>query len=166
MASCLSYVVVCFFFFKQKTAYEMRISDWSSGVCSSDLETVLGAVRPHTAGRLWCVFGCGGDRDPGKRPMMGAVVGRLADRAIVTDDNPRSADPAAIRAAALAACPAGEEIGDRALAIREGVLRLGPGVGLMVAGKGTQQGQAHKGALRPFDDAPLPRAAGTAHPRR
>src|SRR3546814_10304440 len=72
------------------------------------LETVLGAVRPHTAGRLWCVFGCGGDRDPGKRPMMGAVVGRLADRAIVTDDTPRSEDPAAIRAAALAACPGGE----------------------------------------------------------
>lgn len=126
------------------------------------LETVLNAVRPHTAGKLWCVFGCGGDRDPGKRPMMGAVVGRLADRPIVTDDNPRSEDPAAIRAAALAACPGGEEIGDRAVAIREAVLRLGPGDVLMVAGKGHEQGQEIKGEIRPFDDATVAREAAAA----
>jgi len=128
------------------------------------LETVLNAVRPHTAGKLWCVFGCGGDRDPGKRPMMGAVVGRLADRAIVTDDNPRSEDPAAIRAAALAACPGGEEIGDRETAIREAVLRLGPGDVLMIAGKGHEQGQEIKGELRPFDDATVAREAAAARP--
>ena len=126
------------------------------------LETVLNAVRPHTRGKLWCVFGCGGDRDPGKRPMMGAVVGRLADRPIVTDDNPRSEDPASIRAAALAACPGGEEIGDRALAIREAVLRLGPGDVLMVAGKGHEQGQEIKGEIRPFDDASVAREAAAA----
>ena len=128
------------------------------------LETVLQAVRPHTRGKLWCVFGCGGDRDPGKRPMMGAVVARLADRPIVTDDNPRSEDPAAIRAAALAACPGGEEIGDRAEAIRTAVLRLGPGDVLMLAGKGHEQGQEIKGEKRPFDDATVAREAAAARP--
>ena len=126
------------------------------------LETVLHAVRPHTTGKLWCVFGCGGDRDPGKRPMMGAVVAKLADRAIVTDDNPRSEDPAAIRAAALAACPGGEEIGDRAEAIRTAILRLGPGDVLMIAGKGHEQGQEIRGEKRPFDDATVAREAAAA----
>src|SRR3546814_2995283 len=105
------YVVVfyVFFFFKQKTAYEMRISDWSSDVCSSDLvyvdyahtpdalETVLKALRPHTQNQLFVIIGCGGDRDRGKRPIMGRIAATLADRAIITDDNPRSEDPAATR---------------------------------------------------------------------
>jgi len=128
------------------------------------LETVLQAVRPHTRGKLWCVFGCGGDRDPGKRPMMGAVVARLADKPIVTDDNPRSEDPAAIRATALAACPGGEEIGDRAEAIRSAISRLGPGDVLMIAGKGHEQGQEINGEVRPFDDATVARAAVAAGP--
>ena len=123
------------------------------------LETVLNAIRPHTTGKLWCVFGCGGDRDPGKRPMMGCMVGKLADKPIVTDDNPRSEDPATIRAAALAACPGGEEIGDRAEAIRSAVSRLGPGDVLMIAGKGHEQGQEIKGEIRTFDDATVAREA-------
>jgi UDP-N-acetylmuramoyl-L-alanyl-D-glutamate--2,6-diaminopimelate ligase len=126
------------------------------------LETVLRAVRPHTAGKLWCVFGCGGDRDPGKRPMMGCVVGKLADHAIVTDDTPRSENPAAIRAAALTACPGGEEIGDRAAAIRAAITRLGPGDVLVIAGKGHEQGQEIAGEIRPFDDATTARAAAEA----
>ena len=84
------------------------------------LERLLTALRPHTAGRLHVVFGAGGDRDRGKRPLMGAAAARLADVAIVTDDNPRSEDPAAIRAAVLAACPGGREIGDRERAIADG----------------------------------------------
>lgn len=125
------------------------------------LETVLNAIRPHTHGKLWCVFGCGGDRDPGKRPMMGCTVGKLADKPIVTDDNPRSEDPATIRAAALAACPGGEEIGDRAEAILSAVSRLGPGDVLMIAGKGHEQGQEIKGEIRPFDDATVAREAAS-----
>ena len=121
------------------------------------LETVLQAVRPHTEGRLWCVFGCGGDRDPGKRPMMGCTVARNADRAIVTDDNPRSEDPATIRAAALAACKDGEEIGDRAEAIRSAISRLTPGDVLVIAGKGHEQGQEIQGEVKPFDDATVAR---------
>ena len=80
------------------------------------LDRLLHALRPHTAGRLHVVFGAGGDRDPGKRPLMGAAA-RRADRAIVTDDNPRSEDPAAIRRAVLAGLPGGIEIADRAAAI-------------------------------------------------
>lgn len=123
------------------------------------LETVLRALRPHTRGRLLCVFGAGGDRDPGKRPMMGEIVGRLADRAIVTDDNPRSEVPAAIRAAILAACPDATEIGDRAEAIATGVAELGPGDVLVIAGKGHEQGQIVGSEVRPFDDATVARAA-------
>ena len=91
------------------------------------LERLLTALRPHTAGRLHVVFGAGGDRDRGKRPLMGAAAARLADVAIVTDDNPRSEDPAAIRAAVLAACPGGREIGDRAAAIAEALNGLAAG---------------------------------------
>ena len=117
------------------------------------LETVLTALRPHVGGRLVAVFGCGGDRDRGKRPVMGATVRRLADHAIVTDDNPRGEPPAAIRAAALAAIPEAEEIGDRAEAIRAAVRGLHPGDILVIAGKGHEQGQIVGDEIRPFDDA-------------
>lgn len=126
------------------------------------LETVLRAVRPHTDGRLWCVFGCGGDRDPGKRPMMGGTVAKHADHPVVTDDNPRSENPAAIRAAALAACKTGEEIGDRREAIHRTIARLGPGDVLVIAGKGHEQGQEINGKIHPFDDATVAREAVTA----
>ncbi len=117
------------------------------------LERLLTALRPHTAGRLHIVFGAGGDRDRGKRPLMGEAAARLADLAIVTDDNPRTEDPAAIRAAILAACPGAREIGDRALAIAEGLNGLGPGDVLAVAGKGHEQGQTIGRTTMPFDDA-------------
>jgi UDP-N-acetylmuramoyl-L-alanyl-D-glutamate--2,6-diaminopimelate ligase len=126
------------------------------------LERLLQALRPHTAGRLICVFGAGGDRDGGKRPLMGAAVARLADRAIITDDNPRSEDPAAIRAAIRAACPAAIEIGDRAAAIAAGLAELGAGDVLVVAGKGHEQGQTVGRAVLPFDDVTTIRAI--AHP--
>ncbi|MEM7441845.1 MAG: UDP-N-acetylmuramoyl-L-alanyl-D-glutamate--2,6-diaminopimelate ligase [Pseudomonadota bacterium] len=126
------------------------------------LETVLTAVRPHVEGRLFTVFGCGGDRDPGKRPQMGAVVQRLADRPIVTDDNPRTEDPAAIRAAVMAACPDGLEIGDRAEAIRAGVNALDQGDVLVIAGKGHEPGQIVGDEVRPFDDVEQARKAANA----
>jgi len=117
------------------------------------LERLLTALRPHTAGRLHVVFGAGGDRDRGKRPMMGAVAARLADVAIVTDDNPRGEDPAGIRAQILAACPAAREIGDRERAIAAGLDGLMAGDVLVVAGKGHEQGQIIGGDVIPFDDA-------------
>jgi UDP-N-acetylmuramoyl-L-alanyl-D-glutamate--2,6-diaminopimelate ligase len=116
------------------------------------LERLLAALRPHTAGRLHVVFGAGGDRDRGKRPLMGEVAARLADRAIVTDDNPRSENPATIRAAILAACPGGTEIGDRARAIEAALGDLRPGDVLAVAGKGHEQGQTIGSVVVPFDD--------------
>ncbi len=127
------------------------------------LERLLTALRPHTAGRLHVVFGAGGDRDRGKRPLMGAAAARLADQVIVTDDNPRGEDPAAIRAAILAACPGAREIGDRAAAIAAGLDALGPGDVLAVAGKGHEQGQTAGGVTVPFDDvSALRRLAGLA----
>ncbi len=116
------------------------------------LERLLSALRPHTTGRLHVVFGAGGDRDPGKRPLMGAAAARLADRAIVTDDNPRTEAPKAIRAAVLAGCPGGIEIGDRAAAIAAGLAGLAPGDVLVVAGKGHEQGQTIGTTKIPFDD--------------
>jgi UDP-N-acetylmuramoyl-L-alanyl-D-glutamate--2,6-diaminopimelate ligase len=116
------------------------------------LKTVLGALRPHTQGRLIVVFGAGGDRDKTKRPLMGEAAGRLADLCIVTDDNPRSEDPAAIRAEVLAGCPSALDIGDRRAAIRVGVAQLGEGDILVVAGKGHEQGQTVAGVVHPFDD--------------
>ena len=116
------------------------------------LETVLAALRPHVRGRLIVVFGAGGDRDRGKRPMMGAIAQRLADVAIVTDDNPRSEDPAAIRAAILAAAPGAREIGDRRAAIAAAAALLADGDVLVVAGKGHEQGQTVAGVVHPFDD--------------
>lgn len=122
------------------------------------LETVLQALRPHVARRLVAVFGAGGDRDAGKRPLMGAAVARFADVAIVTDDNPRSEKPEAIRAAILAACPGGREIGDRAEAIRTAIAELAAGDVLVIAGKGHETGQTIAGIVHPFDDAAVARA--------
>ncbi|WP_242390510.1 UDP-N-acetylmuramoyl-L-alanyl-D-glutamate--2,6-diaminopimelate ligase [Pararhodospirillum photometricum] len=117
------------------------------------LETVLQALRPHCAERLVCVFGCGGDRDPGKRPLMGALAAQLADAVVVTDDNPRSEDPASIRAQILAACPQAQEIGDRGRAICESVARLAAGDVLVIAGKGHETGQTIGSVTHPFNDA-------------
>ena len=116
------------------------------------LEKVLEALRPHTAGRLHVVFGCGGDRDKGKRPLMGAIAVKLADDVIVTDDNPRSEDAAAIRREILAAAPGAREIGDRHDAIRAAVESLGPGDVLVIAGKGHETGQYIGGVTHPFSD--------------
>ncbi len=116
------------------------------------LERLLTALRPHTDGKLHVVFGAGGDRDRGKRPLMGAAAARLADIAIVTDDNPRSEDPASIRAAILTACPDAMEIGDRAKAIETALNALGAGDVLVVAGKGHEQGQTIGATVLPFDD--------------
>ena len=116
------------------------------------LERLLASVRPHARGRVVVVFGAGGDRDRGKRPLMGEVAGRLADVAIVTDDNPRSEDPAAIRAEVLAGCPGARAIGGREQAIAAGLDALGPGDVLVVAGKGHETGQEIAGEVLPFDD--------------
>jgi UDP-N-acetylmuramoyl-L-alanyl-D-glutamate--2,6-diaminopimelate ligase len=127
------------------------------------LERLLTALRPHTAGRLHVVFGAGGDRDRGKRPLMGEAAARFADHVIVTDDNPRSEAPAAIRAAVLAACRDAREVGDRAAAIAAALAELGPGDVLAVAGKGHEQGQSIGGTLLPFDDVEtVRRLAGLA----
>ncbi|UEM19497.1 UDP-N-acetylmuramoyl-L-alanyl-D-glutamate--2,6-diaminopimelate ligase [Skermanella mucosa] len=123
------------------------------------LETVLKALRPHAAKRLVVVFGCGGDRDRGKRPVMGELADRLADRVIVTDDNPRTEAAEAIRREVMAGCPDAEEIGDRAAAIRAAVRDLAEGDVLVIAGKGHEQGQTVGTVVRPFDDADEARAA-------
>ncbi len=116
------------------------------------LHAVLEAVRPHAVGRLWVVFGCGGDRDRGKRPQMGEIADRLADRVIVTDDNPRSEDPAAIRAAILAAAPGALEIGDRREAIRRVLAAMRAGDALVIAGKGHETGQIVGDRILPHSD--------------
>ena len=116
------------------------------------LDTVIRALRPHARGHLTVVFGCGGDRDRGKRPQMGAIVEALADRAIVTDDNPRTEAAAAIRAEILAGCPGAEEIGDRAAAIRTAMAAAAPGDVILVAGKGHETGQIVGTEVLPFSD--------------
>jgi UDP-N-acetylmuramoyl-L-alanyl-D-glutamate--2,6-diaminopimelate ligase len=123
------------------------------------LETVLLALRPHASGRLIVVFGAGGDRDRGKRPQMGAIAASLADVAIVTDDNPRSEDPAAIRAEIRAGADSLIEIGDRGEAIAAAVAMLQDGDVLVVAGKGHEQGQTVGTVVHPFDDVAQTRAA-------
>jgi UDP-N-acetylmuramoyl-L-alanyl-D-glutamate--2,6-diaminopimelate ligase len=117
------------------------------------LETVLAAVRPHVAGRLHLVFGCGGDRDRGKRPIMGKIAARLADRTIVTDDNPRTENPAEIRRQILEGCPGALEIGDRTEAIRIAVAALEDGDALVIAGKGHETEQIFGDVARPFSDS-------------
>ncbi|MBW8298123.1 MAG: UDP-N-acetylmuramoyl-L-alanyl-D-glutamate--2,6-diaminopimelate ligase [Hydrogenophaga sp.] len=116
------------------------------------LENVLTSVRPFTTGRVITVFGCGGDRDKGKRPIMGEIACRLADIVIVTDDNPRSEVPAVIRSEIMAAAPKGIEIGDRAQAIRAAVAMLSSGDTLIVAGKGHEEGQTVGDVTLPFSD--------------
>ena len=122
------------------------------------LETALRAIRPHVGGRLHLAFGAGGDRDAGKRPMMGKVAAELADRVIVTDDNPRREDPETIRRQILATCSGAEDVGDRAKAIRAGIADLAEGDILMIAGKGHEQGQIVGLETLPFDDVEI--AAG------
>ncbi|GBR30808.1 UDP-N-acetylmuramoyl-L-alanyl-D-glutamate--2,6-diaminopimelate ligase [Gluconobacter kondonii] len=116
------------------------------------LDCVLSSLRPHTTGRLVVVFGAGGDRDRGKRPLMGEVAARMADLAIVTDDNPRTEDPMTIRSEIRAACPDALEIADRRSAIAAGLEALQPGDILVVAGKGHEQGQIVGTDILPFDD--------------
>jgi UDP-N-acetylmuramoyl-L-alanyl-D-glutamate--2,6-diaminopimelate ligase len=116
------------------------------------LAVALAALRPHLQGRIIVVFGAGGDRDAGKRPLMGAAAGEGADQVIVTDDNPRSEQPATIRRAILEGAPGADEIGDRGSAIREGVARLAAGDILLVAGKGHETGQIVGDRVIPFSD--------------
>ncbi len=125
------------------------------------LDTALAAIRPHVHGRLIAVFGAGGDRDQGKRPLMGAAGARRADVVIVTDDNPRTEDAQQIRAQVLAGCPGALEIGDRAEAIDRAVASLAPDDLLMIAGKGHESGQIIGEDVTPFVDADVARAAVT-----
>ncbi len=116
------------------------------------LAKAIEALRPYAQGRLTVVFGCGGDRDQGKRPLMGAIAVDKADRVIVTDDNPRSEEPAAIRAMILASAPGAIEIGDRRKAIQSAIYDLRAGDVLLVAGKGHETGQTIAGRTLPFSD--------------
>lgn len=131
------------------------------------VEAVLATLRPVTTGRLIVVVGAGGDRDAGKRPVMGEIAARLADVVIVTDDNPRSENPAAIRAAVRTGAERGtadvREIGDRARAIRDAIgLAKGAGDTVVIAGKGHEQGQEIGGRVHPFDDVAQAEAELTA----
>lgn len=121
------------------------------------LANILKTLRPHTQHKLHVVFGCGGDRDAGKRPEMGRAASELADVATVTDDNPRSEDPAAIRAAIMAAAPRAKEIGDRRQAIRFALGQLNAGDILVIAGKGHEKTQTIGKNVLPFDDAQVAR---------
>ena len=132
------------------------------------LAAALEALSPFASGRLVCVFGCGGDRDRGKRPIMGRIAAEKAEVVIVTDDNPRSEVPSAIRAEILAAAPGAREIGDRREAIRAAVAMLGPGDVLLVAGKGHESGQIIGDRTLPFSDreevlAAIRERGGRAH---
>ncbi|WP_195820610.1 UDP-N-acetylmuramoyl-L-alanyl-D-glutamate--2,6-diaminopimelate ligase [Roseobacter sp. MH60115] len=114
--------------------------------------TALKALRPHVVGRLIAIVGAGGDRDATKRPLMGQAAAENADLVIVTDDNPRTEDPATIRASVLLGAPDAQEVGDRAEAILRGVDALGPGDALLIAGKGHETGQTVGDDVLPFDD--------------
>jgi UDP-N-acetylmuramoyl-L-alanyl-D-glutamate--2,6-diaminopimelate ligase len=143
-----------------------RVGEVNGALCVVDyahkpdaLDHALQALRPFASGRLICIFGCGGDRDRGKRPIMGRIAVTKADRVIVTDDNPRSEDPAAIRAEILAEAPGAIEIGDRREAIARAVSDLSPGDVLVVAGKGHETGQIVGDRTLPFSDQDEIRAA-------
>ena len=117
------------------------------------LDNLLTALRPFTKERLVVVFGCGGDRDVGKRSEMGRIASARADNVIVTDDNPRNEDPEGIRRLVLAGAPAATEIADRAEAIKTAIADLAKGDVLVIAGKGHEKGQIVGGVFNPFDDA-------------
>jgi UDP-N-acetylmuramoyl-L-alanyl-D-glutamate--2,6-diaminopimelate ligase len=121
------------------------------------IEAAIEALRPHARARLIVMFGAGGDRDTGKRPEMGAVAARLADRVIVTDDNPRSEDPAAIRRQVLAGAPGAIEISGRREAIAAAIAEAGPDDIVLLAGKGHEQGQIVGDMVLPFDDVSVAR---------
>jgi UDP-N-acetylmuramyl-tripeptide synthetase len=123
------------------------------------LATVLDILKPYAPGRLINVFGCGGDRDAGKRPMMGRISSEKADVTFVTDDNPRTEQPALIRKAILAAAPGAREVGDRAEAIRQAVAMLKAGDVLVIAGKGHEEGQIVGREVLPFSDHDVARSA-------
>jgi UDP-N-acetylmuramoyl-L-alanyl-D-glutamate--2,6-diaminopimelate ligase len=126
------------------------------------LEKALRAARQHCRGRLRVVFGCGGDRDPGKRPMMGEIAAELADEAVVTDDNPRSEPPEKIVREILAGIPRGAAARvehDRALAIRATLAQSGAEDVVLIAGKGHEEYQIYGGERRPFSDQGVARAA-------
>lgn len=128
--------------------------------------TALAAMRPHVMGRLIAIIGAGGDRDRAKRPLMGQAATENADMVIVTDDNPRSEDPASIRAAVLDGAPDAMEVGDRAEAILRGVDALEPGDALLIAGKGHETGQTVGDDVLPFDDVEQASVAVAALDRR
>ncbi|WP_201833315.1 UDP-N-acetylmuramoyl-L-alanyl-D-glutamate--2,6-diaminopimelate ligase [Microvirga zambiensis] len=143
-----------------------QVGDIDGAICIVDyahkpdaLAHVLDALRPFVKGKLFCVVGCGGDRDRGKRPLMGRIAHDKADVVIVTDDNPRSEDPASIRAEVLKGAPGAREIGDRAQAIRTAVRELQTGDILVVAGKGHETGQIIGDRTLPFSDHDEVRAA-------
>ncbi len=144
-----------------------RVADTAAGAAvfvdyahsPAALATVLEALRPHARGRLIVVFGAGGDRDRGKRPEMGRIASARADRVIVTDDNPRREEPAAIRREILAGTTGAEEIGDRAQAIRAALTDLAAGDVVLIAGKGHETGQIVGETTLPFDDTETARAA-------
>ena len=110
------------------------------------------ALRPFVTGKLICIFGCGGDRDRTKRAIMGRIAHDRADHVIVTDDNPRSEDPASIRQSILAACPGASDIGDRFEAIKAGIGMVGAGDVVLIAGKGHETGQIFADHTVPFSD--------------
>jgi UDP-N-acetylmuramoyl-L-alanyl-D-glutamate--2,6-diaminopimelate ligase len=121
------------------------------------LAAALSAMRPHTKGRLILIFGAGGDRDTGKRPLMGAVAADQADFVIITDDNPRSEDPATIRTAIAAAAPDAQNIGDRRAAIETAIAMADAHDVILLAGKGHEQGQILGDRILPFDDVAVAR---------
>lgn len=121
------------------------------------LRAAIEALRPHTKGRLIALFGAGGDRDAGKRPQMGKVAAELADHVIVTDDNPRSEEPSAIRAAVMAGAPDAQEIGGRRAAIASAIAMAGADDIVLLAGKGHEQGQIIGDRVLPFDDVTVAR---------
>jgi UDP-N-acetylmuramoyl-L-alanyl-D-glutamate--2,6-diaminopimelate ligase len=121
------------------------------------IEAAATALRPHTRGRLVIVIGAGGDRDAGKRPLMGEAATRFADVVIVTDDNPRSESASAIRAAILEAAPAAQDIADRRAAIAAAIAQSGADDVVLIAGKGHEQGQIVGDQVLPFDDVQVAR---------
>lgn len=121
------------------------------------LRAAIEALRPHTTGRLIVLFGAGGDRDAGKRPLMGKVASEMADHVIVTDDNPRSEDPTVIRAAIMAGAPQAQEIGGRRDAIAAAIAQAGADDIVLLAGKGHEQGQIIGERVLPFDDVEVAR---------